>query len=83
VLQVVRLLDRSGVLTISQSGNDYVLDLVPSESQSLVHDPDYDFWHPAIAYLFKANVNRILHEVGYLIPNRPTTFTSNPYAVTI
>jgi hypothetical protein len=43
VLSVVRKLDRSVVINTFQSGNDFVLDLVPSESGSLADDTDYDF----------------------------------------
>jgi hypothetical protein len=58
VLQVVRKLDRSVVINTFQSGNDFVLDLVSSESASLADNTDYDFWHPALGHLFKPNVNQ-------------------------
>jgi hypothetical protein len=77
VLQVVRELDRSVVINTFQSGNDFVLDLVLSESGSLTDDTDYDFWHAALGHLFKANVNRKLDEDGYLIPDCPSNFTCN------
>jgi hypothetical protein len=81
VLQVVRKLDRSVVINTFQSGNDFVLDLVPSESASLADDTDYDFWHAALGHPFKANVNRKLYEDGYLIPDCPSNFTCNPCAL--
>jgi hypothetical protein len=81
VLQVVRKLDRSVVINTFQSGNDFVLDLVPSESASLANDTDYDFWHAALGHPFKANVNRKLYEDGYLIPDCPSNFTCNPCAL--
>jgi hypothetical protein len=83
VLQVVRNLDRSVVIYTFQSGNDFVLDLVPSESASLADDTDYDFWHAALDHPFKATVNRKLYEDGYLIPDCPPNFTSNPCALSI
>jgi hypothetical protein len=58
VLQVVRKLNRSVVINTFQSGNDFVLDLVPNESASLADETDYDFWHAALGHPFKANVNR-------------------------
>jgi hypothetical protein len=81
VLQVVRKLDRSVIINTFQSGNDVVLDLVPSESASLADDMDYDFWYAALGYPFKADVNRKLYEDGYLIPDCPSTFTYNPCAL--
>jgi hypothetical protein len=69
VLQIVRKLDRSVVINTVQSGNDFVLDLVPSESVSLADNTDYDFWHAALGPPFKANVNRKLYEDGYIIPD--------------
>jgi hypothetical protein len=81
VLQVVRKLDRSVVINTFQSGNDFVLDLVPSESASLADDPDYDFWHAALGYSFKANVNRKLYNDGYLIPDCLSNFPCNPCAL--
>jgi hypothetical protein len=77
VLQVVRKSDRSVVINTFQSDNDFVLDLVPSESASLADDTDYDFWHAALGHAFKVNVNRKLYEDGYLIPDCPSTFTYN------
>jgi hypothetical protein len=62
ILQVVRKLDRSVVINTFQSGNDFVLDLVPSESASLADDTDYDVWHATLGHPFKANVNRKLYE---------------------
>jgi hypothetical protein len=78
VLQVGRKLDRSVVINIFQSGDDFVLNLVPSESASLANNTDYDFWHAALGHPFKANVNQNLSEDGYLIPACPSTFTCNP-----
>jgi hypothetical protein len=60
VLQVVRKLDRSVVINTFQSGNEFVLDHVPSETSSLADDTDYVFWHAALGHPFKANVNRKL-----------------------
>jgi hypothetical protein len=42
VLQVVRTLDRSVVINRFQSGNHFVLDLVPRKSASLGDHMDYD-----------------------------------------
>jgi hypothetical protein len=53
VLQVIRKLDRSVVINAFQSGNDFVLDLVPTESASLADDTDYDFWHAALGHPLK------------------------------
>jgi hypothetical protein len=78
VLQVVRKLDRSVVINTFLSGNDYVLDLVPSESASLADDTDYDFWHAVLGHLSKANMNRKLYDDGYLIPDYPSNFTCIP-----
>jgi hypothetical protein len=60
VLQAVRKLDRSVVINTFQSGNDFVLDLVLSESALLADDKDYDLWHTALGHPFKANGNRKL-----------------------
>jgi hypothetical protein len=57
VLQVNRMFDRSVVITIFQSGNNVVLDLIPSESASIADDTDYDFWHAALDHPFKASMN--------------------------
>jgi hypothetical protein len=73
VLQVVHNLDRSVVINTFQSGNDFVLDLVLSKSASLADNTAYDFWHAALAYPFKANVNRKPYKDGYLIPDCRTT----------
>jgi hypothetical protein len=81
VLQVVRKLDRSVVINTFQSGYDFVLDLVRSESGSLADDMDYDFWHAALGHPFKAKLNRKLYEDGYLIPDCPSNFTCNPCAL--
>jgi hypothetical protein len=78
VLQVVRKLDRSVVINTFQSGNDFVLDLVLSESGYLTDDTDYDFWHAALGHLFKANVNRKLYEDVYLTPDCPSNVTCIP-----
>jgi hypothetical protein len=81
VLQVVRKLDRSVVINTFQSGHNFVLDLVLSESALLADDMDYDVWHAALGHPFKANVNRKLYEDGYLIPDCPSNFTCNPCAL--
>jgi hypothetical protein len=60
VIQVVRKFDRAVVLHTFQSDNDFVLDLVPSESASLAQGSDYDFWYAALGYAFKPKVNRNL-----------------------
>jgi hypothetical protein len=41
ILQVVRKLGRSVVINTFQSGNNFVLDLVPSESPLIVDGTDY------------------------------------------
>jgi hypothetical protein len=64
-LQVVHKLDRCIVINTFQSGNDFVLDLVPSESASVADDTDYDFWHATLGHPFKVTVNRKLYEDGY------------------
>jgi hypothetical protein len=81
VLQVVRKLDRSVVINTFQSGNNCVLDLVPSKSASLADNTDYDFWHAVLGHPFKANVNRKLCKDGYLFPDCPSNFTYNPCAL--
>jgi hypothetical protein len=81
ILQVVRKLDRSVVIHTFQSGNNFVLTLVPSESASLADDTDYDFLHAPLGHPFKATVNRTLYEDGYLIPDCPSNFTCNPCAL--
>jgi hypothetical protein len=81
VLQVIRKLDRSVVINTFQSGNDFVLDLVTTESASLADDTDYDFWHAALGHPFKANMNLKLYEDGYLIPDCLSNFTYNPCAL--
>jgi hypothetical protein len=83
VFEGVRKLDRSVVINTFQSGNDFVLDLEPSESASLGDDRDYDFSHAAVSYPFKANVDWKLYEDGYLIPDCPSNFTCNPCALSI
>jgi hypothetical protein len=83
VLRVVRKLDRSVVINTFQSGNDFVLDLVPSESASLADNMDYDFWHATLGHPFKANLNRKLYEDGYLISDCLSNFTCNPCALSI
>jgi hypothetical protein len=75
------MLDRSVVINTFESGNDFVLYLVPSESASLADDTNYDVWHAALGHPFKANVNRKLYEDGYLIPNCRSNFTCNPYTL--
>jgi hypothetical protein len=52
VFQIIRKLDRSVVINTFQSGNDFVLDLVPSESASLADDTDYEFWHATLGHPF-------------------------------
>jgi hypothetical protein len=81
ILQVVRKLDRCVVIHTFQSGHDFVLDLVPSESASLANDTDYEFWHAALGHPFKANVNPKLYEDGYLNLDCPSNFTCNPRAM--
>jgi hypothetical protein len=81
VLQVVRKFDRSVVINTFQSANDFVLDLVPSESASLADDMDYDFWLAALGHPFKAKVNRTLYEDKNLIADCLSTFTCNPCAL--
>jgi hypothetical protein len=81
VLQVVRKLDRSVVINTFQSGNDFVLDLLPSESASPASEPGYDFWHAALGHPSKGNLNSKLYEDGYLIPPAPSDFTCNPCAL--
>jgi hypothetical protein len=76
-LQVVGEIDRSVVINSLQSGNDFVLDLLLSESASLADDTDYEFWDAALGHLFKANVNRELYEDGYFIQDCPSNFTCN------
>jgi hypothetical protein len=78
ILQFVCKNDRSLVINTFQSGNDFVLDLVLSESASGARKTDYDFWHPTLGHPFKANVNRKLYKDRYLIPDCPSTFTCNP-----
>jgi hypothetical protein len=43
ILQVIRKIDRSVVINTLQSGNDWVIDHLPSRSASLADDSDYDF----------------------------------------
>jgi hypothetical protein len=62
ILEVVRKIDRSVVINTIQFGNHFVLDLVPSESASLVKDTDYDFRDAALGHLFKANLNWKIYE---------------------
>jgi hypothetical protein len=81
VVQLIRKIHLSVVINTLQSGNDFVLDLVPSTFASLADDTDYDFWHASLAHLFKATVNRKLYEDGYLIPDCPSNFTYNPCAI--
>jgi hypothetical protein len=80
-LQVIRKIDRSLVINTFQYANDFVLDLMPSESVSLADDTDYDFWHAALGHPFKPNVNRKLYEDAYLITDYPSNFTYNPCAL--
>jgi hypothetical protein len=77
VLPVICKLDRSVVINTFQSGNDFVLDLIPSESASLADDVDYEFWNAAVGHPFKGNVNRKLYKDGYFIPDCLSRFTSN------
>jgi hypothetical protein len=81
VLQVVLNLDRSVVINAFESWNDIDLDLVPSESPSLVDDMDYDFWHPALVYPFKANMNWKLYKDGYVIPIGLSTISCPMYTL--
>jgi hypothetical protein len=83
VLPVVRKLDRSVVINTFQSSHDFVLDLLPSEYASLANDKDYEFSQATFGHLFKANVTWKLYEDEYLILDYPSTFTGNPYALSI
>jgi hypothetical protein len=60
VLQVVRKLDSSVVINTFQSSNNVVLDLLPTESASIVDNMDYDFWPTALGHHFTAFMNRNL-----------------------
>jgi hypothetical protein len=75
ILQVVPKLDRSVVINTFECCNNINLDLVPSESPSLVDDIDYDFWNAALVHPFKANMNWKLYKDAYLIPNSLSTLT--------
>jgi hypothetical protein len=78
VLQVVRQLHRSVVINTFQSRNDFVLDLVPSESASFANDSDYDFRDATLVIYLKQIVNRKLYEYRYIIPDCLSNFTYNP-----
>jgi hypothetical protein len=56
-LQVVRKFDRSVVINRFQSSNDFVLDIVPTKSASLVDDTEHDYWDAALGHPFQANMN--------------------------
>jgi hypothetical protein len=64
-LEVVYKLDRSVVIDTIQSGNDCVLDLVPTESASLADDTNNEFRHPAFGQPEIANVNQKFYEGIY------------------
>jgi hypothetical protein len=81
VLQVILKIDRSVLINTLQSGKDFMLDLVLSESASLADDMHYDFWPATLGHPFKANVKRKLYEDGYLIPHCPSPFTYHPCAL--
>jgi hypothetical protein len=81
VLQVVHQIDRSLGINTFQSSNDFVLDLVRSESASLADDTDYDFRYTAVGHPFKANMNRKLYNDEYLIPHCPSNFNCYPCAL--
>jgi hypothetical protein len=53
ILQVIRKIDRPVVINTFQSGNDFVLDLVPNESASLADEADYDVWHAPLGHPVK------------------------------
>jgi hypothetical protein len=55
--QVVHKVDRSVIINIFRTSNDFVLNLVCNESVSLADDTDYHFWHTTLGHLFKVNVN--------------------------
>jgi hypothetical protein len=67
ILKVVHKLDRSVLRNIFQTGNEFVRDLLVSESASLNDDPNYDVWHTALGHPLKANVNQKLYKDEYLI----------------
>jgi hypothetical protein len=81
VLQVVCKFDRSVVKNSFQSGNDFVHDLVLSESASLADDTDAECSHAALGHPFKANLNGKLYEYGYLIPDCASNLTYHPYGL--
>jgi hypothetical protein len=81
VLQVVHNEDRSVEIYTVYSGNDFVLDRVPSDSASLADDMDYDFWHAALGHPFKANLNRKLYEYGYVMLDYPSPISCNLYTL--
>jgi hypothetical protein len=58
VIQVVRRLDTSVRIKSFKSGNDFVLDLVPSEYASLADDMHYDFWNTVLGHQFKTEMNQ-------------------------
>jgi hypothetical protein len=68
---------RSVIINNVQSGNNFVLALVPNESVLLADEIDYDFWHTALGYPFKINMNWTLYKDQYLIPDYLSTFTYN------
>jgi hypothetical protein len=74
LLKVVRKFDRSVVINTYQSSNDFVLNLIRSESALLAEDTDYELWNLALGHPFKAIMNRILYEDEYLIPDCSLTF---------
>jgi hypothetical protein len=80
-LQVVHKLDRSVVINTFQSSNNFVLDLVLSESVSLADDMDYDFWHAALGHLVQSKCE--LETLRRWIPNPGLSvyFTCNRYAL--
>jgi hypothetical protein len=60
ILQVVCQLDRSVVIDIFHSSNEFMLDLLPTESASLADDTDLECWYALLGHLFKANINHKL-----------------------
>jgi hypothetical protein len=65
------------IINTFQSSHYFVLDLVPSESDSLVDDTNEDFWYTALYHPFNANMNQILSYDGYLILDYFSSFISN------
>jgi hypothetical protein len=56
ILHLICKMDRPAVINTFQSRNNFVFDLLPSESGSLADDTDYEFWDTTLGHLFKANL---------------------------